>query len=237
MPLQDLIQGLLRLVGRDVPIEERRETLRLRCEVEILLWVEGEIHTAKVLDVHMTGLCLEAAEPLKVGQKVSLARDDFGHPWEGEVLWCRPRSKAKGYLAGVGFPTDPEMLRNSWLQPSLLSIGFQTGLLEEKRKLLRVPSGQMLGRLTDLLGEPIGETQILNLSLGGAQLKSPHQLHETSSLTLQIEPGKGLPNLQCLVKVMYCQATDDGNWLVGVRFKEKEEADLRKVISSLIISR
>ena len=236
MSIQDLIQGLLRLVPREVPTEERRETLRLYCEVEVLLWVEGMIHKAKVLDVHLTGLCLDAVEPLKAGQKVSLARDDFGHPWEGRVLWCRPRTKAKGYLIGVGYPSDPEMLRNSWLQPALLSIGFQSELLEEKRRLLRVPCKAMECSLVGLNGEAYPSAHLRNLSLGGAQLECREPLDERLPLHFETEAKKGFPKLKCLAKVVYCRE-DKGFWLCGVRFKEREEADIRKVMASLLTSR
>lgn len=237
MQVLELIQGLLRLVNRGVPTEERRGTLRLKCDVEVLLWVEGSIHKAKVLDVHMTGLCLEASEPLKVGQKISLARDDFGHPWEGEVLWCRPRSKNKGYLAGVGYPSDPEMLGNSWLQPALLAIGFQTELLGEKRRTLRVPANDIACHLRSLEGEEIASARICNLSLGGVQLCSPKRLKETTSLLIETEMKRGLPTLNCRSKVMYCRENKDDSWLCGLRFQEKEEADIRKLMASLVVSR
>ena len=237
MSIQDLIQGLLRLVPREVPTEERRETLRLYCDVEVLLWIEGQIHQAKVLDVHMTGLCLESLEPLKAGQKVSLARDDFGHPWEGRVLWCKPRNKAKGYLIGVGYPSDPEMLRNSWLQPALLAVGFQSELLGEKRRLLRVPCKEMPCILSGLDGETSLTARLRNLSLGGAQLETSQALPEKLSLQLLTEAKKGIPKLEVRAKVIYAHEAKDGTWLCGLRFQAREEADIRKVMAALLTSR
>lgn len=237
MPIADLILGLLRLGPRPVTTHERRESLRLQCDVDILLWVEGEIHKAKVLDVHMTGLCLEAVEPLKVGQKISLARDDFGHPWAGEVLWCKARSKSKRYLAGVGFPTDPEMLRNSWLQPALMSIGFQEQLLGEKRKFVRVPGQLMPCRLLLEKQELTLDGTAVNLSLGGARVEIARELRESQEVSFETNANKGIPALKSLCAVIYCQALEDGRWACGLRFKTREEADIRKVMASRLLSR
>lgn len=230
--------SLLKSSSPPVGTDERRDTVRLHCQLDVLLWVDDEIHMATVVDVTLTGLCLELDHKLKVDQMISLARDDFGHPWEGRVLWCKTyRKNGRKYRVGVGYPPNQEMLRCSWLQPALKQTGFEAEDPGEKRRLLRV-SGRVPCLLKGLTGEVYSEGEMLDLSLGGAKFESAMHFHEGLTVEFETHPQGGLSPLKGLAKVMTCrQKEETGLWRSGLRFKEIKEQEVRKYMAGMLASR
>jgi hypothetical protein len=221
----------------NLPIGERRESLRLRCELSVLLRADDLLYFATVVDVSLTGLRLLIDSRLKPGQTVSLARDDFGHPWHGDVLWCKaaPKRTAKGYYVGVGYPPDPEMLRATWLQPALKQMGFQAELPGQKRRLLRIP-GRVACQIKGLTGETYTEGEMLDLSMGGAKVECPMEFPVGLSVEFETAPLGGLPALKGIAKIASCSAEGD-RWRCGLRFTEVKEEDVKKSMGSMLSSR
>lgn len=216
---------------------ERRSTVRLRCNLDVLLWVDNVIHNASVVDVTLTGLSLEVEKPIALEQMVSLARDDFGRPWQGEVVWCRAVKGTRGYRVGVRYPADHEMMRSSWLEPALKQTGFEVERPDERRRLRRV-SGRVPCQLRGLTGDLYTEGEMLDLSLGGAKVESDVEFPAGLSLAFETLPQGGLPPLQGIAKVASCRpAPAEGRWLAGLRFTETREEDVLKYMSSMVSSR
>lgn len=231
MQFRDLLSLL-----RSSPVvspNERRDTVRLRCRLDVLLWVDGVLHFATLVDVTLTGLSLEVERPLRPEQTVSLARDDFGHPWMGQVLWCRKQG-AKSYRVGVGYPPDQEMLRSSWLQPALKQSGFEVDQPGEKRRLRRI-SGRVPCRINGLTGDLYTDGEMLDLSLGGALVESDMEFPAQLTIAFETDPLGGLPRLHGLAKIVSCQRdVESGKWRSGLRFTESKGEDVVKYMSSML---
>lgn len=231
-------QDILRFFRPDrwgLPVNERRETTRLRCNVGVLLRAGEDHHFAKVVDVHSSGLCVELDSPLKTDSSVTLSRDDFGQPWKAKVLWCHKRPKSIGYRAGVSYPSEPEMMRASWLQPALKQAGFRAEIPGEKRKLVRIP-GRVGCQLKGLTGEVYVEGEMLNLSLGGAKVEAPMEFPLGLTVEVETVPLGGLPPLQGIAKIASRQEPDgtDLVWSYGLRFTESKELVVKKYMASML---
>lgn len=211
--------------------------MRLHCNLDVLLWVDKVIHNARVVDVTLAGLSLEVEKPIAVEQMVSLARDDFGRPWQGEVVWCRPVKGSRGYRVGVRYPADPEMMRSSWLEPALKQTGFEVERPDERRRLRRV-SGRVPCQLRGLTGELYSDGEMLDLSLGGAKVESSMEFPSGLSVAFETAPQGGLPALRGLAKIASCRsAPGEGRWRSGLRFTECKQDDVLKYMSSMVSSR
>lgn len=219
-----------------VPTDERRETIRLRCDLSVLLKVEESFRFAKVMDVTLTGLCLHSEDLLKPGQVISLSRDDFGPPLEAEVLWCKRRRSGKGFRIGVGYQADHDRLRVSWLRPALKQAGFKAALPGQMRKLLRVP-GRVTCQIKGLTGEAYTDGEMLDLSVGGALVESPVEFPKDLSIEFETVPLGGLPPLKGFAKIVSCHAGEQGKWKCGLRFTESKAEDIKKYMNSMLGSR
>jgi hypothetical protein len=221
----------------DIPTDERRETMRLRCSLGALLKVDDAMHFATLVNVTITGLCMELESPLRPGQTVSLTRDDFGQPLLGQVLWCKPRRQNKGYRIGVAYETDQEALQASWLKPALRQAGFKAEFPGEKRRLVRVP-GRIACQIKGLTGEAYTDGEMLDLSLGGALVESPIEFPIDLTLAFETVPLGGLPALAGIAKVASCNRDpSDGKWRCGLRFTESKPQDIRKCMKSMLTSK
>ncbi len=221
-----------------IPTDERREKIRLQCDLHALLRRGEDFSFVRVVNVTLTGLCLELDDSLKVGEPVSLSRDEFGPPLDADVLWCEastPGSEGRGYRAGLGFQADYHRLRLSWLKPSLKQAGFEAELPGQLRKLLRVP-GRVDCQLKGLTGEAYTDAEMLDLSLGGALVESPMEFPENLSVEFETSPLGGLPPLKGLAKIASRQRSEDGKWRCGLRFTESKPDDIRKYMGSMLAS-
>ncbi len=234
-----LFQEILRFFrpeSWDLPTAERRGLMRLRCDLGVLLKASEALHFAKVVDVHSHGLCLELETALKADQAVVLSRDDFGKPWEAKVLWCRKKPKSTLYRAGIGYPSDPEMLRTTWLQPALRQAGFRAEIPGEKRKLVRVP-GRVLCQLKGLTGEAYVDSEMLDLSLGGAKVEAPMEFPVGLTLEFETAPLGKLEALKGVAKIASAQAPQrDDLWRYGLKFSEVKEAVVKQYMASMLRS-
>lgn len=235
MPFRDLL-NLLRPTAVPSP-DERRSTVRLHCNLAVLLWVGDVIHNASVVDVTLTGLSLEVERPIPLEQMVSLARDDFGRPWQGHVVWCRSIKGSRGYRVGVRYPADHDMMRSSWLEPALKQTGFEVDCPEERRRLRRI-SGRVPCHLKGLTGDLYTEAEMLDLSLGGAKVESIMEFPSGLSVAFETVPQGGLPTLKGIAKIASCHAVPEtGRWRSGLRFTESKDEDVLKYMGSMVSSR
>lgn len=234
MQFRDLL-NLLR-PSAEVPTDERREAMRLRCKVGALLKAEHAMHFVTLVDVTLTGLCLEMEQALKTEQVVSLTRDDFGEPLLAKVSWCKPKARgAKGFKLGLQYLSNQDNLKASWLKPALKQGGFKAEFPGEQRKLIRVP-GRVACELKGLTGETYTSAEMLDLSLGGALVESVVKFTEGLTLAFETVPLGSLPPLKGIAKVASSHQDPDGKWRVGLRFTESKKDDVRKYMKSMLAS-
>jgi hypothetical protein len=221
----------------ELPTEERRESMRLRCQMSALLQTEGAMHFIKVVDVTITGLCLEMEKALKTDQVFSLSRDEFGQPLQAQVLWCKPLRNGKGFRLGARYLDEDQRLRDSWLKPALRQAGFKAELPGEKRQLVRVP-GRVACQIKGLTGEAYTDGEMLDLSLGGALVESPLEFPQNLSIEFETSPVGGLPPLKGIAKIASCQEiAGERKWRSGLRFTESKADVVRQYMKSMLASR
>lgn len=211
--------------------------MRLRCSVGALLKVESAMHFVTLVNVTLTGLCMEMEQPLKANQLVSLTRDDFGQPLEGVVLWCRKRRSVNGYTVGIRYQADQEALQASWLKPALKQGGFKAEFPGEKRKLVRVP-GRVACEIKGLTGDTYTPADMLDLSLGGALIESVLEFPIDLSVAFETAPLGGLPPLTGIAKIASCNKDRFSAklWRCGLRFTESKPEDIRKYLKTMLAS-
>lgn len=218
-----------------VPVDERREGLRLRCRFGALMHVGDSWQTVTVVNVTLTGLGLESESSFRVGTQVELCRDGFGEPLQATVSWCRARRGGEGYRLGLQYQADPAMLLRSWLRPALRQAGFQAEFPGEQRRLVRIP-GRVACQLQGLTGESYCAAEMRDLSLGGALVESPISFPVGLSLGFVTAPLGGLPVLQGLAKVASCQLQEEGLWRCGLTFRESQPDAVRQYMAAMLRS-
>lgn len=234
-----MFKGLMNLLapGSGVPSDERRDTIRLSCSIDVTLLVAGKPYPATVVNVSLTGLCLELDARLKAQQAVVLERDEFGKPLEGQAVWSRSsRTNSRNQL-GVMYKADQQMLRASWLTPALKQLGFKSEMVSEKRKLLRVP-GQLSCQLKGMTGDTYTEGSMLDLSVGGALVEGEVELPENLQIQFKIEPLGNLKALDGVARVVSCyRDPEEEKWRCGIRFTEVDDTLVRRYLKALMSAR
>lgn len=221
----------------DIPTDERRDTMRLRCKVGAILKVGQDLHFVHLVNVTLTGLCMDVEIPVKPAQRLELTRDDFGEPLQCEVIWCKKRRGGNGYRAGLRYAADQAALTSSFLRPALRQAGFHAEFPGEKRQLIRVP-GRVACQLKGLTGEKYTDAEMLDLSLGGALVESGMPFNEGLTVAFETLPMGGLPPLRGIAKIASVQQQDalDGKWHCGLRFTDSVPEDVRKYMKSMLAS-
>jgi hypothetical protein len=224
-----LLNSLPRLPG-----DERRESVRLRCDIGVTCALETGTCSASVVDVTLRGLGLELNYQLEAKQRLQVCRDDFGPPVPAEVIWCRRRLQDGGYRVGLRYHAEPESLRDSWLTPALKQTGFKAEH-GEQRKLLRVP-GRVACRLSCQKTQQRADAEMLDLSLGGASVESSEEFRKGQTLDFVTVPLGGLPPLKGSARVVSSRKRSDGLWRSGLRFLECNQDYAHTYMRSMLAS-
>lgn len=215
------------------PTDERRASVRLRCEIEVRCRADGSDFRAQVVDVTPRGLGLELSYALRPKQIVSLARDNFGAPVTAEVLWVRRLLRGRGYRVGLLFQSEAEQMRQSWLAPALKQSGFKAEVKGEQRKLLRVP-GRVACRVH--LADSLLDGEMLDLSMGGATVETAAELGKGRIVSFETIPMGGLPPLSGTASVVSCRQRADQRWRSGLRFLDCNQDYAHLYMRSMLAS-
>lgn len=234
-----MFKGLMNLLApvSGVPSDERRDTIRLTCSIDVAMNAGGKSYPATVVNVSLTGLCLELDAKIKAQQAVVLEREEFGQPLEGQAVWCRSSRNNSKHQVGVMYKVDQQMLRASWLTPALKQLGFKSEMISEKRKLLRVP-GQLECQLKGMTGDTYTHGKMLDLSVGGALVEGEVELPENLQIQFEIEPLGSLKPLEGVARVVNCyRESEEENWRCGIRFTEVDDTLVRRYLKALMSAR
>lgn len=99
---------IMALVSGETPSEERRETLRLPCQLEVKLRSKEQSVKATVKDIGAGGVLVNAPGDWVAGTVVEMevrgsSSDEHGLRVRGEIAWTRPKDQA----VGVSFTHRP----------------------------------------------------------------------------------------------------------------------------------
>lgn len=231
-----MFRELLNLIAplASVPNAERRERIRLRCEITVIF--EADIsHQATVIDVSSTGICVQLDAKVKTRQKVSIHRQDFGTAVFGRVAWCRPTEGIEEYRVGVMFESSEAMLSSSWLVPALKTLGYRREDDSEKRKLARV-KGRIVCTIHCFESDIHFRGAFVDLSVEGALVEGIWPLPIGEEARFKTYSIADLPPLQGKAKVMNhtCLSETPPNWRSGVKFTERNAKLTRQYMKALI---
>lgn len=233
-----MFRELLKLFSPDggLPIDERRDTIRLECSIAATMKHGSLTREVRVLNASLTGLKVELESKIKKKTKVSVHRDKFGGPVVGTVVWCRAQRGSSRFQVGIAYQDDKEMLKSSWLKPALKELGFTVGRINEKRQLTRVPGRHRRCFLKSLTGgDTYSAGKLLNLSTGGALVESEVELPKGFRLRLKSDPVANLPDLVMDAEVKSCKRNPSTRkWEVGLKFFAGDIKLVKKYMSIMM---
>lgn len=234
----DVFKELLNLLkpGMRTPIDERRDTIRLHCHIQVLVRIKTAMIDAKVVNASLTGLCIEVERAIKPKTTMTLHRDEFGEAVEAKVAWCRVPRGSKKYHVGLAYLSNEDQLKSSWIKPALKQLGFAVGRIGEKRKLLRVP-GRYRCFLQSLAGETYAIGELTNLSVGGCLVESEVELPVKLKIRIKTDPLGSLDPLIGTAEVRSCKKNPETRqYRSGLRFIEIDEATVKRHMGVMMSS-
>jgi hypothetical protein len=215
---------------------ERRQLVRVRCRIPIQIRLPQRTASGWVIDMGVQGVRLRLGEPLKVGSIVPL-RATLEHQtqqaWvQCKLMWVRPSSDGKYFLAGARFHETRENLRRTWVHRLLRELGLNDNALKERREFIRA-DGSVPVRLKSLKepGEGLLEVESLNVGVAGLLLRTARPLYPKEQYQCWIGPWGELPQVGPIPgEVLSCRPDSKGGAsLVPVRFLELEEDTVREL--------
>lgn len=231
-----MFRDLLNLVkpGWGTPIDERRETVRLRCRFPVQAQAGKRNFEVIVLNASLTGLCLETDRKLRTKQQLVLHYGELGGSVTVKVAWCRALKGSSKFESGVLYCSDKEELKDSWIKPALKKMGFKPGRIGEKRKLLRV-QGSYRCLLKSMAGDVYTDAEVLNLSIGGMQVEGGVELPLKLKIRVKTDPWKSLDPLEVVAEVRTCRRNPKTRrWTCGLAFLEADEGQVKRHMSAFM---
>ena len=217
-----------------LPTEERRESVRLNFQTEIVIEVDNKSIPASLVNLTFTGVCIKSKKRLAEDQVLTLERDEVGPPFAGIVLWSKPTNDGQ-YLTGIQCELDEEQLLQSWLYQTLIEAGFVADYVDEKRNLIRVP-GRVACSLRTISDKDLGQGQMLDLSIGGALLEWDEEVSMVTAVSFETKPVGGLKPLTGKGSISSSEQKDDGKWLCGLQFTKTDQELVKKYMKAMLTS-
>ncbi len=223
--------------GPSVPVDERREIVRVSCEIPVTCSYRQKDYPVTVADMGLSGLRLEGPRRFPKGKHVTLAHRSGG-PILCLVVWSRPKNEEARFLTGVRFKDTIENLKKSWVQTELTRLGFVPGRIVERRKHVRVDA-DVRAVIANQSGDLLVEGRMRNVGISGALIETKFEVDEGTIIRLQADPLEATKGLDILSEVRSCRpASQDGeDFLHGLRFIEVEdEPHLKRYLYQLLRS-
>lgn len=218
-----------------LPTAERRESVRLSFRTDMEVEHGDKRLPAQLLNLTFTGVCLELDQTLEEEETITLRRDEVGPPFQGTVLWSKPKGKGR-FLVGVQCELEEKNLVESWLYQTLIQAGFEADYVDEKRSLIRVP-GRIGCKLTSISDEELGKGQMLDLSTGGALLEWETEIPIVTAVSFETDSLGGLKPLQGKGTIASSRQNKEGKWLCGLQFTRTDEEAVQEYMSAMLASK
>lgn len=220
--------------GPSVPIDERREIVRVACQIPVGCGYRNQQYPVTVVDMGLSGLRLKSPTRFPRGKLVTLSHAGGG-PVLCMVVWVRSRGKNEGFELGLRFHDTIDNLRNSWVQNELTRLGFIPGRIQERRKHIRVDA-DVRAVIANRSGELLVEGRLRNVGISGAMIQTKVEVDVGTSIRLQADPLASVEGLDILSEVRSCRPHHDGDdFLHGLRFVEvADEGHLKRYLYTLL---
>ncbi|MBI3924877.1 MAG: PilZ domain-containing protein [Armatimonadetes bacterium] len=231
--LRDLIDGLLSIFqarGGRTP-EERRRLIRVKCDYEVACIVGNRSFPAKVVDMGLNGLRLEAPERLRQGTTIYIHHPKPSNRFDNEhvmcqVKWCRRRKGSNAMEVGVQYADTPGNMRRSWVKFLLKELGFDERAIYTRRKAIRAPADLEASMHSDEGGRLEGK--VVNLGVGGALFAGEEAFSPGLPIRMQIGPYRRYRVLEVPGTIISTRRrNENGGYLVSVRFNDPTPSQIR----------
>jgi c-di-GMP-binding flagellar brake protein YcgR len=202
---------------------ERRELVRMRCDLEISYTVGSRRYFGHIVDMSLGGMLLRCSQPptmasiTDVTYKVPLAgvKEDTVRC---RVQWVKRRRKDQIHFVGLSYYSSEEVLRNSWVKASLRELGFRPERLFRKRKFVRVNCFIPVRLLSGSPSTRPVEGRLYNLGAKGALLEADAPVARGETVRLTIGPHEQLDAFEVKARVVGCEEINRLQFL-GVEFE------------------
>ena len=213
---------------------ERRQLVRVRCRIPIQIRLPDRTASGWIIDMGVQGIRVRTGELIKKGLTVPVratVSQQSSQIWVNcRVMWSRPASDGKYFLAGARFHETRENLRKTWVHRLLRELGLNENSLRERREFIRV-DGRVPVRMQSMK-DPSAAVQpvvTLNLGVAGLLLRTTQPLYPGEQYRCWVGPWGKLPGVGPIpAEVLSCRPDPAGGASqVPLRFLELEEDDVR----------
>lgn len=158
--------------------DNRRNNLRVSCNVPVRCELNGEGFDAALKDVSPRGMRIELARRLARNEVLIISRPGVDlKPVQAIVRWCRRHAHRDVLLAGLEVEMTAQDIEGSWAQPILATFDFLHPVAIE---LIPEPVPLQLGEATEpaqtIVQEPVQEVMTVPEVIHAEEISSPLEL-------------------------------------------------------------
>ncbi|MBI3924781.1 MAG: PilZ domain-containing protein [Armatimonadetes bacterium] len=230
--LRGLLDGLKAFVlGKvdDLDPAERRRLVRVRSHLRVTVGIGKHAQQAFLHDIGVKGLRLKLRQKVAAGRHLQVTYADSSPDYPEKqircrVTWCRQLPGEKSYSCGAVYDDTPERMRASWVSCILRELGLDETTIVERRKHIRITSDEVAVGLTDAEGQAVNAPELVDLSAGGAMVRTRNRLHPGQRLSMRVGPLQSLEPLRIGAEVLKCDLDRPTSSLVtSLRFVDLTE--------------
>lgn len=206
---------------------ERRELVRLRCQLDVQYTIGSRKYQGQILDMSLGGMMLRCPQPPAQGSMTDVT---YETPMEGvseqtvrcRVQWVRSRRSDHAHFLGLSYSSNEDVLRNSWVKAILRDLGFRPERVFQKRKYVRVNC--FIPAEIRFNDNDAVEGRLYNLGANGTLLEAKSPVVEGEAVNLTIGPYDQLKPFEIRGRVV---TTLDVNRLqfLGIQFEQPSSSD------------
>lgn len=182
--------GLRRRVAKAGPgLWERRKDYRLPCRFDATCQSAEHSANGHLVEIGPRGLRLETDTPFKPGTYIRVSCRPGGMllgrqrlPYK--VTWCEPREEG----CELGVALEEDSLSQTWVEYALKLLGALRRRMQPRRAF-RAPFSAP-AELRDLQGSLLGQAQLRDIGMMGAQVSTPVYLEPGETLRFALGPTR-----------------------------------------------
>lgn len=215
---------------------QRRAQVRVPTDShDLTCWAGRERVKGILKDLSSRGLRVFLSRPVRPGSVVTI-RLDFWTQSDYDTVRatiCWMRAAQGGYEAGIELVDRAELIERSWVMPLLERVGFAHETSAERRKSRRIPTN-MRALLHSNASVSCAKATVLDLSEGGALLRTAHYLDEGVFIRIASEGVGTCPGIDVEARVVRVRPTSDGMFRVSLEFVAPSPAEEKALHQHLV---
>ena len=210
-------------------LADKRAQARAKCEIPVSCQTKSGAIVCSLKDLSLRGAQLETNSKLARGSEVLLlppkGSDSSDKAVKSKVVWSK-RYRGQ-YFAGLRFQDGRS---GGWVQKLLRELGLSVRAPSQRRRLIRFPSEM---KAKALIHSKFIDVEILDLSLGGANIASPEPFTKDISVGLNIPKIPGCEALSFSCNTIQSRRVSPSVHHISVRFNKLSKTDKNLLIKRL----